>query len=210
VLQRNEKTETMRYFSKHIKYIAYFLTMLILCQSCVAYNNYSSTIEEASSEKEMPVKIVTKDGNEYKLSWVEEKDDNIVSIKFTKREYYNKKDITQYVILDPEPRVVPFDQALKHHGAIRLLIRDDKDRYNSHQFIRIGENEEIITGYKMTGYDTLTVIIPIDQIETIQLKDKDKSSDRTAGLVVGVALGVGIIILGAVIASDLSDGWFSQ
>ena len=56
----------------------------------------------------------------------------------------------------------------------------------------------------MKGKDTLTVIIPTDQIEMIQLKDKNKSSNHTTGLVAGVALGVGIIILGAVMANNLS------
>jgi len=198
----------MIYFLKHIKGIAYFLATLLLFQSCIAYNKNSSTIDDAYSEKDMPLKIITKDGKQYKLRWIEEKDNNIVSIKNVEREYYYKKDIVQLVLLDPEPRVIPFDLAVKHHGTVRLLTKDDKDKYNSHQFTRISENDDIITGYKMTGKDTLSVTIPKEQIEKIQLKDEDKSSDRTAGLVVGVVLGVGIIILGAAIANDFSEGWY--
>ena len=178
----------MIYFLKHFKGIAYFLIMLILFQSCVAYNKNTSTIEEASSEKNMPIKIIDKGGHEYKLRWIEEQDGNIFSIRNAKRVYFNKKDIVQFIIQDPEPRVVPFDQALNHRGVVRLLTKEDKDTYINHQFMRISEKDEIITGYEMTGPDTLTVLIPIDQIEKIQLKDKKRSNIRTTGLVVGVGL----------------------
>ena len=47
----------------------------------------------------------------------------------------------------------------------------------------------------MTGKDTLTFIIPIDQIEKIHIRDKMKSSVRTAGLVVGVGL-VAVLFVG--------------
>ena len=193
----------MIYFLKHFKRIAYFLVMLILFQSCVVYNNNSSTIEEASSEKDMPVKIITKDGDEYKLRWIEEIDGNIVSIKNVEREYINKNEILQIVLLDPEPQLVPLDIAVKHHGTIRLLTKDDKDRRHSHQFIRIRESDERITGYKMTGVDTLSVTIPIDQLEKIQLKNKGKSSGRTAGLIVGLGLGAVFIAWIVAIANEI-------
>lgn len=191
-------------FLKHIKGSAYFLATFLLFQSCLAYNKNSSTIEEAFSEKDMPVKIITVDGNKYTLRWFEEMEGNLVSMKNVKREYLNKKEIVQIVLLDPAPHVVSLDLAVKHHGTFQLLTKDDKNRYNSHKFIRLSENDEIITGYKMKGKDTLTVIIPTDQIEMIQLKDKNKSSNHTTGLVAGVALGVGIIVLGAVMANNLS------
>lgn len=195
----------MIYFLKCLKGIAYFLAMLILFQSCIAYNKTSSSIEEASSEEDMPIKITTKDGSEHKLNWIEEKDDNIVCIKNVEREYYYKKDIIQYTILNPEHQTVPLELAVKHHGTILLFTKDDKDRYDTHEFIRISENDERITGYKMTGKDTLTVIIPIDQIEKIQLKDKGKSGGRTAGLTIGV-IGVGLVVLIAIEISN-SDFW---
>ena len=192
-------------FLKHIKEIAYFLATFLLFQSCLAYNKNSSTIEEALSEKDMPVKIITVDGNKYTLRWFEEMEGNLVSMKNVKREYLNKKEIVQIVLLDPAPHVVSLDLAVKHHGTFQLLTKDDKNRYNSHKFIRLSENDEIITGYKMKGKDTLTVIIPIDQIEKIQLKDKGKSGGRTAGLTIGV-IGVGLVVLIAIEISN-SDFW---
>ena len=46
----------------------------------------------------------------------------------------------------------------------------------------------------MTGNDTLTIVIPIDQIEKIQLEDIKKSKAQTRGLAVGLCLGIVIII----------------
>ena len=157
----------------------------------------------------MLIKIIDKGGHEYKLRWIEEQDGNIFSIKNTKRVYFNKNDIGQVILVDPEPRVVPIDQALNHQSVIRLLIKDDKDNYNRHQFIRISESDEIITGYKMTENDTLTVMIPIDQIEMIQLKDKKRSNGRTAGLVVGVGAAVIVVVGTAAMANSFTDhfGW---
>lgn len=176
----------MKCLIKQLKCIAYLFSMLILFQSCVAYTKQSTTIKQSTSKKDMPVKITTKEGDEYKLTWIEEKDGNIVSIKNVKREYFQKKDIFQYVILEPKPHTVPLEIAVKHNGIVRLLSADDN--HTSHEFIKISENDEIITGYKMTSKDTLTVIIPIDEIEMIQLKDKGKSSRRTVGAILGIGL----------------------
>ena len=76
-------------FLKHIKGSAYFLATFLLFQSCLAYNKNSSTIEEAFSEKDMPVKIITVDGNKYTLRWFEEMEGNLVSMKNVKRDSSN-------------------------------------------------------------------------------------------------------------------------
>ena len=191
-------------FLKHFKGIAYFLIMLILFQSCVAYKDTSSTIEQASSDKDMPVKIITKNGEEYKLKWIEEKDGNVVSILNAEIEYIYKNDIAAFVIFEPEQKVVPLELALKNQGNVRVLTKDENNIYNSHEYLRIRENDEKIIGYKMTK-NTITVIIPIDQIEMIQLKDKKKSNGRTAGLIVGVGLVVVSFVGAVVAANDFED-----
>jgi len=198
----------MIYFIKHLKGIAYFLATLTLFQSCVAYNNNTSTIEEASSEKDMPIKIITKDGYEYELRWIEEKDGNVVSIKNSKREYINKSEIIQIIKYDPNPQVIPVESATIYNGTVQILLKDKKGNYKPREFIKIEEQGDMIKGYSKTGNDTLTIVIPIDQIEKIQLKDVDKSMGRTAGLVVGVVFGVGIIVLIVAFANAMSDGWY--
>ena len=182
------------------------MAILIVFQSCVVYKDTSSTISDATSDKDMPIKIITKDGVEYKIRWIEEKDGNIISIKNVEREYFDKDDIFQYVILDPEPHTVPLNIAVNHDGIIRMLVSNDKKAHISHEFLKISEIGERILGYKMTGKDTVNITIPIDQIEKIELKDKGRSMGRTAGLIVGVVFGVGIIILIAAMANECADG----
>ena len=80
----------MIYFLKYFKGIAYFLTMLILFQSCVIYKKKPSTIEEATSKENTFIKIITKEGDKYKLRWIEEKDGNVYSITNTKRIFIKK------------------------------------------------------------------------------------------------------------------------
>ena len=201
----------MIYFIKNFKGAAYFLAMLVLFQSCVAYKKTPSTIEKAFSEKDMPIKIITKDGNEYKLYWIEEKDGNIVSIKNVKTEYFDKDQILQIVQYDPKPLVISKESSLNDIGLVQILTKDKKDRYKSDKFIKISEQDDIITGYKMTGKDTMTVVIPINQVEKIQLQDKETSSAMTAILIVGVVLGVITIAGLSAMSNSFMDGWdFSQ
>ena len=100
-------------------------------------------------------------------------------------------DVRQIVLQDPEPQVISLDLALKNPGTIQLLTKDDKDNYFSHEFIKISKNEDLITGYKMTGRDTLTVAIPIDQIEKIHLQDKGASAALTVLAFLGIVSVVG-------------------
>lgn len=179
---------------KHFKGIAYFLSLLILFQSCVAYRNTPSTIEEATSKKNNPVKITTKNGLEYEFKWIDELNGNIFSIKNAKRINLEKSNIVQIVLLEPEPRVVPIDQAINHRGTIQFLTKDKRGRSHNYQFIRISERNDMITGYKMTGKDTMTVVIPIDQIAFIELKDKGMSTGQTVCLVIGGILGAALLV----------------
>ena len=119
---------------KHIKNIAYFLAMLILFQSCVVYNRTPSSVTEASRYKERLMKIVTIDGYKYKLNWIEAKNGNIVNMKNTEREYFDKGEICQIVKIDPEPLVIPLDSAVKHRGTMQVLTRNKKGKYISHEF----------------------------------------------------------------------------
>ena len=185
----------MIYFLKHFKNIAYFLIMLILFQSCVVYNQTPSSVAEAAGYEKRPMKIKTIDGVKYKLRWIEEKDGNIVNIKNAKREYINKNEVRQIVLLGPEPQVISLDLALKNPGTMHLLTKDDKDSYFSNEFIKISKSEDLITGYKMTGKDTLTVVIPIDQIEKIQLQDKGASAVLSVLAFLGIMSVVGGVLI---------------
>ena len=142
-------------FLKYFKGIAYFLVMIILFQSCVVYNK--SSVTKAAEYNNRLIKIKTIDNDKYKLKWIEKEGENVVSIKNTKRKYFNIKDINQIVLHDPEPHVVSLEKAVNHHGMIHLMTRDKKGRYSSHDFIKISEYDGIITGYKMIGIDKIIV-----------------------------------------------------
>lgn len=86
----------MIYFLKYFKGIVYFLAMLMLFQSCVIYKSKPSTIEEASSKKDIHIKILTKDGEKYKVRWIEERDGNVYSITNTKKVYFEKKELVKF------------------------------------------------------------------------------------------------------------------
>ena len=75
----------MIFFIKHTKCITYFLTTLMLFQSCVIYKSKPSTIEDATTKENQFIKITTKAGEKYKVRWVEQRGDNIYTITNTKR-----------------------------------------------------------------------------------------------------------------------------
>lgn len=160
--------------------------MLILFQSCVVYNKQASTIEQASETKNRLIKIRTIDGVKYKLDWIEDEGGNIVNIKNAKREYISKSEITQIVKFDPEPHVIPVESPLTQNGALQILTKDKKGNYKSREFIKIEEQGDLVRGYRMTGNDTLTTVIPIGQIEKIQLQNKGGSAVLTLLIIFGV------------------------
>ena len=127
----------MIYLLRYFKGISNFLVFTILFQSCVVYNQTPSTVKEASQYNKRLMQIKTMDGYEYKLDWIEQQNGNIVSILNTEREFIDKKEIAQIVLLDPEPEVISFDLALKNPGTMSLLIRDNKGRYRSQNFVKI-------------------------------------------------------------------------
>ena len=55
--------------------------------------------------------------------------------------------------------------------------------YN-HSFLKIVDGGDYIKGYKMTGKDTLTVILPISQSAKIQLENKGGTIAGTTAIVI--------------------------
>lgn len=141
----------------------------------------------------MPIKIKTKDGHVYKLKWVEEKDDHIVSITNTKRFFIKKSNIEKYGINTPDRITVPLDTALNFGGIVYIRIKDSDEQ----SFINIEDRGESIRGIKMTSKDTMSVVIPIKQIETIKM--------RSRGLSVGVPI-LGVITFFIVVIATADWG----
>ena len=103
---------------KYLKLIGFFFASLILFQGCIAvYKSKPISVEEASGYENTKMKIVTKDGNKYKLKWIEEKDGNVVSIKNTKRGVsVSIRDIKHIKTVDHEPTYISPPQAITNPG----------------------------------------------------------------------------------------------
>lgn len=192
----------MLYFLKYLKGIVYFLITVILFQSCIAYKGQNSSVAEAADIEKRHIKITTTNGGIYKLGWIEEKDGNVVSIKNTKLKYFDKTEVDKILIYNPKPNVVSLEEAQNHKGTILLRTNKFKDRHPyvidsyNHSFLKIADDGDQIKGYKMTGKDTLSVVIPVSQIEKIQLESK-------GGTIVGTTL---IVIPGLYILTGIVFG----
>ncbi len=196
----------MKNLIKDVKCIAYFLSLLILFQSCVAYQKQSYTPEKASESDDKQIKIKTINGETYNLSWIDVEDGNVVSKRSVKRDFMKKDEIEEIIVNNPY-RSITIDDAVNHQGNIYIRTKDAKKRnqkefelYN-HIFIDIKEDGEYLKTYSMIGPDTASVIIPISQIEKIVVEDTTKSNVRTAGLSIGVIF----LFLGTLGLIDLAN-----
>lgn len=178
--------QKMKHLLKRLKPIAYLFALLVLLQSCVAYKIKPFSVEKVSSYSDRRIKIITNDGDKYKLRWIEEKDGTVVSIKNTKRVFVDKSKITQII-----PDGVTLEYISKNNVAVQI-----KTKRRNYDFIKIEVQEDQIKGFtRVSMKDTTTVVIPIDQIEKIKLQAKGISSAinavsvavLTAGAVFGLA-----------------------
>lgn len=152
--------------------LVYILCVLISLQSCII--NKISSIQDASQYASRRLKIETIDNHIYIVRWIEFQGDKIVSTMKTKRTFVEKKDIDKIMLIDPTYSVTNLDSALNHKGTIlvRTIKFGDNHPYNAnsynHEFFKIRDNGDFITGYEMTGKDTTSVAIPINQIKKVK------------------------------------------
>lgn len=184
----------MLYFLRRLTGIAYFLTMLILLQSCVAIYKRSSLNEATSSNYDnWRIKVKTINGENHSFDWIDERNQNIVSIHGTKRILIDKKEVKQIVIADPSPHVIPLDSIDLYYGKVSFLITDSREGYKSQDFIQFEDLGSSFKCYQMNGEDTLTVMIPIDQIEKIRTINMDATAGVSLLVWLAVLTGVGAL-----------------
>ena len=126
-------------------------------------------MSEASKHDDWRIKIKTTDGKKQTFRWIEERDGNVVSIQNAERVFIDKDKVNQIVKFDPNPQVIPLDSATKHNGTVSIQIKDDRGKYESHEFIKFEKQGDSYKCYKMTGEDTLTVVIPLEQVEKVKV-----------------------------------------
>lgn len=197
----------MKYLSKYLKSIAFLFAALILLQSCIVYERTQYPIEEAAKYNDRAIKIITLNGDTFKLNWVEERGVNLVSIMNTKRIFLDPENILQIKALDPEPFFIAVDSTINYRGDVVITIKDDKGKIKDYNFIEIEAREDLIQGLSMTVGDTSTIVIPKNTIQKIQMEDKIGSTAGNAAIGLGVVLA--LITTWALIQLS-QDDWFSM
>lgn len=181
-------------FIKHIKGIAYFLAILILFQSCVAIYKKSSVVE-ASRYDNWRIKIKTVDSEKHKFDWIDKRDGNIVSIHNAERISIIKEEVKQIVISDPAPHVIPLDSIIIHYGKASFLIEDKRGRLESQEVIQFEDMGNSFKCYQMTSEDTLTVVIPLQQVEKIKVVNKEATGGVNFLVWMAVLTGFGFLVV---------------
>ncbi len=118
----NEQLFSIIFYIKNLNIIAYSLAILILSSSCIVVNKAKHLpIEQTTKYDNRRIKIITLDGNKYKVKWIEEKDDDIVSITNTKKILMDTSKIKKiragngWISLDP---------AFNHNGVIQIVTKN--------------------------------------------------------------------------------------
>ena len=74
------------------------------------------------------------------------------------------------------------DSIFTYKGEVEVTMQDDKGKFRNYNFIKISAQDSLIQGLEMTNSDTATVILPIDQIESIKLQNKSASTVGTISI----------------------------
>ena len=186
----------MKVFTKQLKVIAYFLAILLLFQSCIAYKAGIISAEDAAQYDNRRIRIETRDGGVYKLKWIEENDGHVFSIKKTKRKYIDKNSIANIRKYDPTLTLISLDSNLNLQGNIEVVTKKGYQNYATYNFIKIQDDDRFIRGYMMTGKDTLTVIIPTEKIASIEVENRTGTIIGTTAIAIPALWLSTIIVLG--------------
>jgi len=144
--------------------------LVVLFQSCMVYEKRPVSIEQASNYNDRRIKITTIDGNEQMVNWIEGKDENVVSIKNTKRTQISNSHLMQIKTVGSKPTPISLDSAYKHKGVIEILQNDNKGRLESAEYIYIKNGGNNIIGIQGIRKNTAKIVIPNDEIKEIQIQ----------------------------------------
>lgn len=180
----------MKAIVKNLNSIAYLFASLILFQSCVAYQYGSSSIKEATQNDQGRIKIKTNYGKEYIFWWIEEKDDNIVSVLNTKKTSLLTKNISYIKTTGSSPILLPLESLTAYKGEVIVTALDKKGKLHEHKFVNIVAQDNLLQGLEMIKMDTIPITIPKDQIESIKLENK--SASNAGNFLIGLVVIVGV------------------
>ena len=187
----------MKALLNHLKAIVYLFAILMLFQSCVIYQSTPYSLSEASQNNKGRIKINTTEGKKYIVSWVDEKDGNLVSVLKTKKTVIPTEKVSYMKTVGSDPLYFAVDSIFTYKGEVEVIAQDDKGKFRNYNFIKISAQDSLIQGLEMTNSDTATVILPIDQIESIKLQNKSASTVGTISISV-----LATLLLVSIIASS--------
>ena len=164
-----------------------------MLQSCVAYKNVPSTVSEASQSYNRKIRISTINGDRHTLNWLETKNGYVVSILKTDKIPILISDIKQIKTLAKSNSDISLDSALNHPGIVEVFTKNDANQ-GSGEFIKLERFEDKIIGLEITGRDTTTLLIALEDICLLELENRSVSAAQT--LTLGLAIAVTSIIAG--------------
>ena len=146
-------------------------------------------MEEAATPRNAKMKLITGQGDVYKVNWIEVKNDSISSITNTDQVLLKKSQV-QWIKQDvPNGKFMDLATALEYNGDIQL----HKKGY-TYDFLQLYESGDQLVGIQPNGGKNQYLRFHERQIRTIYLQDKAGS----AGLSVLAAAGIFLVTAGFV------------
>ena len=125
-------------------------------------------LDKKPKKKDFRIKIKTTNGEKYKFWWIEEKDDKIKSVLKTKKIFIPTKNVSYIKTTDSIPALLSLESLTIYNGGVFVKAIDNRGKLQNQKFINIELQGSVIQGIKMIGKDTVTVVIPIEQIKKVK------------------------------------------
>ena len=178
-----------RFIAFYHQYTSITVFLLILgpfIPSCTVNKTKTSTVDQAAAYKNWRIKIKTINGNIVKLRWIEDKHENIVSIKNTHRVMIENSNVRQ---IKAGQHIISLDSARNHSGKVQITTIN-----RNFTFLRIQVLDDHLIGIETTGREIIPVVIPKNQIEEIKVKNKGLSIAATIGLALVVFYVIALVL----------------
>ena len=195
----------MNFLAPYLRAISIALSSLIISQSCTVYHTSHYTASETARFEKAKIKVKTHSGKKHILPWVEERGDQIYSVKNSRIKYLSRSNFVT-MSLDQTEHFSKIDRPMDIEGYILLVTSDPKNsrKYYNHEFFRVVCAGSSIKGYEAVTADTTSIYIPKKDIKFIKVEDRTGSTLASTGIFFLVFLGISAIII-----ASQADNMFS-
>jgi hypothetical protein len=192
----------IRFTFTYLKPVALLLSIVVLFQSCKAFNKKPSSIQQAIGYEKKWVKIITNDNKKFILDSIYHKSDEKL-YGLTAKKIVEKIDTTI-----PTEQIENFEENLYQNKTNNIIKTTDGKEYIFESYYYTNDTvfgKQIVKRQK-------ELLFPLDSIKEIHLYNPKKSTTKTVFLVIGsAALGFIIVIsIDAYIvwSKDYPGAWF--